>query len=393
MSFNVIIIRDESDGNDAGLYPITGNEPSSIQLEPADGKQVKTLFAKTLRVEQRVGNTLNRVAGASDITATVYITDSRFAVACSKYDKGGGWYGGVGALALNAASHAMASHRRKGKMLVGQVRYRWLSSVGFQEKTSAKTVDALRFGVFERVNGVEREVYFSVHFPKGTDTKALATLIIRRAAEYRLATDLQMSTAEFRAFQALTTVTLQASPGAIATTAMPSKFPATPGTAYPPNRPDGQIGPLITDAVAELAAPLMESPRQNQPELSPVVPVLSQTGVQRDAVPVTALQSGAPKKIYIDHPGIPLPAATPQSIDPTPRPVTQPLTPAQPLAQALPIPESAVDHPARWARDPYGRHEYRYWDGVIWSEHVSDAGQPSIDRWPPTTRRLPGMSY
>lgn len=28
--------------------------------------------------------------------------------------------------------------------------------------------------------------------------------------------------------------------------------------------------------------------------------------------------------------------------------------------------------PARWIRDPTGRHEYRYWDGNVWTDQVSD---------------------
>jgi hypothetical protein len=35
--------------------------------------------------------------------------------------------------------------------------------------------------------------------------------------------------------------------------------------------------------------------------------------------------------------------------------------------------------PASWQRDPWGRHELRYWDGRRWSEHVSDAGNRSLD--------------
>lgn len=36
-------------------------------------------------------------------------------------------------------------------------------------------------------------------------------------------------------------------------------------------------------------------------------------------------------------------------------------------------------NPARWATDPLGRHEMRYWDGTRWTEHVADAGVSAID--------------
>jgi hypothetical protein len=40
--------------------------------------------------------------------------------------------------------------------------------------------------------------------------------------------------------------------------------------------------------------------------------------------------------------------------------------------------------PAGWLRDPFIRHEERYWSGTEWTEHVLDSGVPSSDP-PPTT--------
>jgi uncharacterized RDD family membrane protein YckC len=36
-------------------------------------------------------------------------------------------------------------------------------------------------------------------------------------------------------------------------------------------------------------------------------------------------------------------------------------------------------NPARWAQDPTGRHEYRYWDGSAWTANVADQGRPNVD--------------
>ena len=35
--------------------------------------------------------------------------------------------------------------------------------------------------------------------------------------------------------------------------------------------------------------------------------------------------------------------------------------------------------PGSWQRDPWNRHELRYWDGHRWSEHVSDSGNRGFD--------------
>ena len=46
---------------------------------------------------------------------------------------------------------------------------------------------------------------------------------------------------------------------------------------------------------------------------------------------------------------------------------------ARPTVQPAP-------NPARWAADPFGRHENRYWDGASWTKHVADAGVAGVDR-------------
>ena len=40
---------------------------------------------------------------------------------------------------------------------------------------------------------------------------------------------------------------------------------------------------------------------------------------------------------------------------------------------------TAPENPPRWAPDPLGRHQYRYWDGTQWTENVADNGMTSVD--------------
>lgn len=56
--------------------------------------------------------------------------------------------------------------------------------------------------------------------------------------------------------------------------------------------------------------------------------------------------------------------------------------PAYPGTQAPPTagpPPAQENTPPSWQPDPSGRHQYRYWDGTSWTEHVSDSGQQSTD--------------
>ena len=50
---------------------------------------------------------------------------------------------------------------------------------------------------------------------------------------------------------------------------------------------------------------------------------------------------------------------------------------------APPVPAGAPPHalaaPAEWTSDPTGRHQYRYWNGSSWTEHVSDNGTTTVD--------------
>jgi hypothetical protein len=55
----------------------------------------------------------------------------------------------------------------------------------------------------------------------------------------------------------------------------------------------------------------------------------------------------------------------------------------------------ASAHAAGWYPDPGGVHEYRFWDGSAWTEHVADRGRQSVAVFQgsgvvPTTADNPG---
>ncbi len=50
-------------------------------------------------------------------------------------------------------------------------------------------------------------------------------------------------------------------------------------------------------------------------------------------------------------------------------------------------PQNPAQNPPRWAADPTGRHQYRYWDGAAWTDQVSDNGAVSVD--PPVASPTP----
>ena len=50
----------------------------------------------------------------------------------------------------------------------------------------------------------------------------------------------------------------------------------------------------------------------------------------------------------------------------------------QPVGEAPP-PAPKGQWWAGWLPDPRGRHEFRYWDGTNWSDHVADSGLAGTD--------------
>jgi hypothetical protein len=177
------------------FVPVPGEQPDTVVLEPSDGPNGQYVLATSLWVYaiRGPGQRNLHLAHVSDVKAQLLITDQRVAVACSKYEKGGGWapLGGVasGAIALtaNAVSKARASSRRRGKMLVGHVRYPWVGCVGFKERTGLMGMEQVRIGLINPVGGESNALFLDVGLPKNLSSKEVARAITQRVAKYQLA--------------------------------------------------------------------------------------------------------------------------------------------------------------------------------------------------------------
>jgi hypothetical protein len=62
---------------------------------------------------------------------------------------------------------------------------------------------------------------------------------------------------------------------------------------------------------------------------------------------------------------------------------TDPRVPAPPPTAEPPTTGGSGGLPAGWFRDPFVRHDQRFWSGTEWTDHVTDDGVPSTD--PPPT--------
>jgi hypothetical protein len=165
------------------IFPVPGAQKNTVAFESRDGDSIQSLTANAL--EFKVGNrTMLRVR---KVRIDFFITDARLAVACSKYDKGGGWVGGATTMVVfNAASKARAKLRSRGKMLAGQVRYPWLRWVASTPKTGFTSEETLILQCGAE-NGTPMTLTLTL--PKNIEASRVAAEIADRTARYRLSSE------------------------------------------------------------------------------------------------------------------------------------------------------------------------------------------------------------
>ena len=153
---------------DSLIVPIPGQDKNSIVLEARDGANVQRL--KALNVLTRWGADTVKY---TDVEIDIFITDARIAFACSRY----------------------APFRGRRTMLVGQMRYPWISVVGwsspklvFRRARKALTIEGKGEG--------DVDIALYLVLPEHVDAESAATEIARRAAVYRLASDPELDDEE-----------------------------------------------------------------------------------------------------------------------------------------------------------------------------------------------------
>jgi len=185
MAYNAIIIAEIGDQDQPFAYAITDGDGNLVP-EQHDRGLKNVLTATGIQVKKLVPGAKEyvQVINGTDIRIDVHVTDSRVAVLCEKYDKGGGWYGGgLASVVLNAGSKIMAAQRRKGKVLIGHIRYEWISNIGYQRKTNFLTSETVRlfYSDTEKISW-----YVELTWKQGPDAESVANDILRRLSKYRL---------------------------------------------------------------------------------------------------------------------------------------------------------------------------------------------------------------
>src|SRR6478609_2958218 len=254
----------ELDPGEHGLMvPLPGAERDAVVLEDRDGADVTTLRCKA--VTMQTNGEKKPFMRVGDVSAQLYVTDCRLAFACSKFDKGGGWVGGATAMVvMNAGSKLLAARRRRGKMLVGHIRYPWIQSVFAQNHITLRHAEMLRIVV--KLPGDASWTKVEFELPKDLDATALAAEIIRRSARFRLSHEPELSDEEkshFAELASLDRIVWDRESGKLAGRSFKTHWPVAEKSSRI------GIGAAPAAVVTESIAPAVEPQPTPEPEPQP----------------------------------------------------------------------------------------------------------------------------
>jgi hypothetical protein len=132
--FSILTVRAfDQEYPDNLLYPqLSGDEERILEAEPGDGSSVMSFsgsYASVYNMPRHVRNKLAETIGP----LLGFVSDCRVAVSSEKLTRDGTWVGvepgGVVAAGAAAVSAASARSRIQGKIMVGHLRYEWISKI------------------------------------------------------------------------------------------------------------------------------------------------------------------------------------------------------------------------------------------------------------------------
>lgn len=180
-------------------------------------------------------NEFRQLAEIKDVRIECYMSEARLAMMCRKYDKGGGWVGGPGALVLNAGSKIIAANRRRGKALAGHLRYPWLSKVLFHNRQGFLDSEILRL-IYHSEGAT---MYLELTLDSSFNSGAIAYEIVQRTLSYRRADRAPISDEDAQALGALRPEhpVPPVDKGSMAKYTIPASCPAGTGAEHAPSAP------------------------------------------------------------------------------------------------------------------------------------------------------------
>jgi hypothetical protein len=170
------------------LYPRSDSTASAVEHLSDDG-DVRYVGATAFTLWQLKGKGGTKIADVGPVPVDIQVTDSRIAVSCKKWNKSGRAGGaGLGLLIAEAqvvAGNAVQAHLRRRTLLVGHLRYNWLSSVTCK-RASLLIPAKLRVVCHDGLGTNTSVKALDLLLRRGIDARELLDDIAARAAKFWL---------------------------------------------------------------------------------------------------------------------------------------------------------------------------------------------------------------
>jgi hypothetical protein len=207
MAFNALAVVQV--GEDPGVRHPSIDANLQIVPEALDGPFAAPIQVSMASVRRKVGNNWVTQLRTTKLSLQLWVTGSRVIIYCRNYDKGAKWIGfDLGGLAVAAAATAisagMAANRRKGKALAGNVRYPWITKVGFAPRGHGDP-EMIDIHYVDGTDPTKPECSLTLHLDNRVNANALARHIIDRVIAYRYSSGEELSDEVVEKFETLRT--------------------------------------------------------------------------------------------------------------------------------------------------------------------------------------------
>lgn len=238
MSFLCAQIRPIGKAVDEFSYVSTTEEGQLLKEELDLGLDnyvpARKIILKKYTAQRRYWDTIFEIE--DKLPVDVYITASRLTVLCKKYDKGGTWYGApISSLIMTGIERAVASAKRKNKILTGMIRYEWIERILYSRKIKWSENETLCI----HYRDTEKTLYrLIIWFNKDIDSSFIANELLHKVCLYRLAMSDEKDEDEIKFFQKYLTENIEHDndPKKMSDIGFPSKYYAPMGEKFRPGK-------------------------------------------------------------------------------------------------------------------------------------------------------------
>jgi len=215
---------------DQALLPALGPDRLPV-LEPGE-TVLATLTARGLALYRDKLASDRCYFRTSEVPIRLTLSSTRLLLTCDKFERGGGWRSPSPGmmLAANAISKARAASRTRGRVLVGQMRLRWIARLGYQERHNRKSANTVRL-VAQDASGPS--VLVEITLDKHTSPHAFTQAVLDAAVAVHQGEPRRLTAEQQDALASLSLPRFEPASGQLAIVDIPAALVVARETAFP----------------------------------------------------------------------------------------------------------------------------------------------------------------